>query len=343
MTSPTPSPMSGIEEAFIQEVEAATSGIVTTEPELREARAELARRVDVRRQRDRRVAVAAVAASAAVLLGVGAWQVFQDDPEKLSPVGPVTGPSASADPEVDAFLSGGAPSPQLLQGLWRLDNPAESRMLFIFTADGHVTYDDTGQLTGNPLVSGTYDVEDDVITVRVDGGRSGCEGRTMTWRAAMPDQGDLANIVPVDADPTSCDRPLRTLWALERLLPPDTYAGIIVREGRDWDSLSSKEALLGTWLSGEARYAIELRQDDTYSMLAGAGEVVDRGTWVIANSGSTLVLTSSADSPSCQAGDQLIVSELRARDTGALNVQGDLQRNDCDLVPWLGWVQMAAP
>ncbi len=318
-----------------------------TNSDLRDARDELDARVQSRRSRDRRLVLAAVAAVVAVVGAFAGWRALDDKDSAPSTTTPAdTEPSDEAPSDLTdsdrAFLRGTPPIPDTLRGLWRLDNPTDSRMLMMFTPDGKVAYDDTGQLTGNPLVSGTYAIDDDLVTVAVTGGQAGCSGQELGFRGAM-NGGGTVHLIPVDAEPTSCDRPFRTQWVLERVLPAYVYADFAPPPGRRWDPPAGPEALLGTWLAGNANYVIEVLEDGRYVTLAGVGEVVDRGTWVAADDTSALVLTSSADSPSCDEGDRLMVTNLRTHDIGALAMQGDIQRDDCALAPWLGWVLLAGP
>lgn len=315
-----------------------------TNSDLRHARDQLDARIGSRRSRDRRLVLLAAAAAVAVTVGIAGWRgLVGDDPGTPSTAPTEADTSAVASDLSDAdeaFLAGRPPTPELLEGVWRLDNPTDSRMLFAFTADGSVRYDDTGQLTGNPLVSGTYAIEDDAVTVTVDGGQSGCAGQTLRFRGAMNVNGGV-NLVPVDAEPTSCGRPVRPQWVLEQIQPARVFADFVVPPGRNWDPPAGREALRGTWLAGGANYLIELLPDGSFTTLAGAGEVVDRGTWADGAATTSITLTSSADSPSCSEGDRFVLTNLRARDIGTLAIQGDVQHNDCDLAPWLGWFLMA--
>jgi hypothetical protein len=318
-----------------------------TNSDLRNARDELDSRIQGRRSRDRRLVLLAVAVVVATVVGIAGWRALTDDDPASSPDATSSAPDAagSAVPSElsdadQAFLTGNPPTPELLEGVWRLDNPTDSRMLFLFTVDGDVRYDDTGQLTGDPLVTGTYAIDGDLVSVEVDGGQAGCSGRTMEFRAAMNSGGGV-HLVPVDAEPTSCDRPFRHQWVLEQVQPARVFADFVVPPGRRWDPPAGQEALLGTWMAGGANYLIELQADGSFTTLAGAGEVVDRGTWTDTAGTTELTLTSSADSPSCSAGDRFTLSHLRAGDVGTVAIQGDLERNDCDLAPWLGWFLLA--
>ena len=314
-----------------------------TNSDLRDARDELDARIQSRRWRDRRMVLVAAAAVVAVVLGIVGWRALTDSDPSPASAAPVADPSvvlSELSASDEAFLAGDPPTPELLEGVWRLDNPTDSRMLFGFTADGQVRYDDTGRLTDDPLVSGSYAIEGDLITVEVDDGQAGCSGQTMAFRGAMNTGGGV-DLVPVDAEPLSCGRPARTQWVLERVLPAHVYADFVVPPGNRWDAPTGREALVGTWLAGGAHYIIELLADGRFTTIAGSGEVVDRGTWTDASSTTMLTLTSSADSPSCREGDTFALSNLRARDIGTLALQGELERNDCDLAPWLGWFMLA--
>ena len=294
-------------------------------------------------------ALAAASAAVAVMAGIAGWQALVDDaPADPGPV--TTAPSAAAgvdDVPVlstgdQAFLAGDAPTPELLRGLWRLDNPTDSRMLFLFTDDGGFRYDDSGNLTEQPLATGNYRVEGDTISVDVDGGVAGCAGQTLVLRGAVNDLGGL-NLVPVDADPTSCDRPARHRWVLEQLLPTNPgWMAFTAPRGPHWDPLPGPESLVGTWLAGGGGYVIELHEDGTFTRLAGAGEVVDRGTWADGASTSMLTLTSGEESPTCRPGDRFALSQLRGRDLGTLAIQGEVERDDCGVPPWFGWFLLSS-
>lgn len=337
--------MSTIEERLSRDIEAVTGGIAVTDSDLRDARAEVDQLIENRRQRNRRRGLVAAAAAVTVVAGVAVWQGWQGDDTTPSPAEPVPSPALSDLSDADAkFLSGDAPTPELLQGWWRLDNPTTSRMLFSFTADGAIRYDDTGQLSEDPLVEGTYEIVGDLITVDVSGGSAGCAGQTLSLRAAVNESGGL-NVLPVDAASASCGSPvLRPQWVLEQELPmSEGLDGLKAPPGASWDPPVGHETVGGTWMAPSGGYVVEMRMDGSYSLLAGHGEVVDRGTWADDDSSTRLTLTSSADSPTCRAGDQFVLSLLRARTLGALVLQGDLERNDCGAASWPGngWFKLA--
>jgi hypothetical protein len=310
-----------------------------TESDLRDARVAVAEQVERRRQRNRRRGVVAAAAAAAVVVGVATWQGLSDEDPAPSPAPPVPSPSGLSDEDA-AFLTGEAPTPDLLQGVWRLDNPTSSHLLVLFTADGAIAYDDTGELSKNPLATGTYVIDGDTIEVTIESGPVGCTGRTLAVHAAVSENGTLP-VLPIDFAGGACGLPLRSQWVLEQLLPTsEVYAGFRVPPGNSWDPPAGGE-IVGVWFDPAGHFLFELRTDGTYSALTGALQAADVGTWVD-DSSTRLTMTSSAQSATCRQGDQLVLSRLRARDVGVLALQADLERNDCDL-PWTGkgWFRLA--
>ena len=152
-------------------------------------------RIESRRQRNRRTGVAAAAAAAAVVVGVAAWQGLRADDASPSPAndGPTPAPSQSVSADDEAFLSGGAPTPDLIRGVWRLD---DSRLVMSFTADGAIRFDEAGRLFTSPAVDGTYAIDGDVITIEVDGGGAGCAGQTFAMRASVPKPAPCTSSTP---------------------------------------------------------------------------------------------------------------------------------------------------
>jgi hypothetical protein len=321
--------VSTIEERLSRDIEAVTGGIVMTDSELRDARAAVEDRIEIKRERDRRRGVVvAVAAAAAVFVGVVGWQAFRSDDATPSPAKPVPTPTLTPLADADeAFLAGDTPTPELLRGVWRLDNPTESRMLVMFTADGGIRYDDTGRLFQDPLVHGTFDMAGDLITVQVDGGSAQCEGTALALRAAVNEDGGL-NVVPVDAA-EGCGRPMRHQWVLEQQLP--TSEGRALNAPRDiaWDRLADREAVVGDWYVAGGGHLLELRADNTYSLLAGYGDVVDLGSWADDASSTRLTLVSSSDSPRCREGDTAVLADLQQGFFGATALKGTVERDDC--------------
>jgi hypothetical protein len=329
--------VSTIEERLARDIEAVTGGIVVTESDLRDARNEVSERIEHGQQRNRRRGVVAAAAAAAVVLGVATWQGLAGDDPAPSPAPPGPAPSGLSDTE-QAFLTGEAVTAEMLPGVWRLDNGST---LFMFTAAGQFSFDNTGQLSTDPLVEGTFAVENDAISVAIEGGTSGCAGRTITLRAVVAEPGTL-HVLPVGREPSSCLAPSSAQWVLEPVLPAGYFSDLRNPPGVNWDPPAGEAVMRGTWYDPQGGYLVELRQDGTFSTFMGTAELADRGTWTVDQSVTRLTLVSGADSPTCREGDRFVLNSLRARVFGRLTLQGDLGRNDCD-VPWqgTGWFQLA--
>jgi hypothetical protein len=329
--------VSTIEERLSRDIEAVTGGIVVTESDLRDARADVVERIESKRQRDRRRGLVAAAAAAAVVVGVATWQGLSSEDTSPSPAPPVPSPSALTDTE-KAFLTGDAVTAGNLPGVWRLDNGST---LFMFTPDGRFSFDDTGQLSTDPLVDGTYAVEGDAISVDIEGGTSGCAGQAITLRAVVSAPGTL-HVLPVGREPSGCEAPSSYQWVLEPVLPAGFFSDIKSGPGVNWDPPAGYDSVQATWYDAQGGYLVELRDDGTFTTLTGMGEAADSGTWNVDPSVTRLTLVSGADSSTCREGDRFVLDNLRVRQIGVLNLQGDLGRNDCG-VAWkgTGWVRLA--
>ncbi|HEX4699681.1 MAG TPA: hypothetical protein VH857_10030 [Actinomycetes bacterium] len=144
--------MSSIEERLVRNIEAVTGGVVVTDSDLRDARAAVDERIEVRKQRNRRrgVLVAAAAAVAVLVVGLVAFRALDADDLTAPPAHP--GPS-SADPYQD-FLVGQTATADALRGVWRLSNDA----LLRFSSPNRVSIDEHGRMLDNPDVNGTYTI-----------------------------------------------------------------------------------------------------------------------------------------------------------------------------------------
>jgi hypothetical protein len=323
--------MNGVEERLIRDIEAVTGTVIVSDADLRDARTSLDERIGNRQRSDRRRGVVVAAAAAALVLGFAVWQGLEGSEGSEQPVGPGPSPLPADFSATDrTFLAGEAPTPEFVRGVWRLDNPTGSRMLFQFTEDGEFRYDDAGLLSEDPLVHGTYDIEGYEILVEVDGGLAECEGRTFALYAGVADVGRL-NVVPYGLAGDDCQRPVRHQWVLEQQLPTPEGTDLRAPPGASWNPPLGRASIGGTWWISGGGYLVELRTDGSYSVLAGYGEVVDRGTWTDDGSSTRLTMTSSADSPSCGGGDRYVLDDLRTKDLGTAILQGTLARDDCAL------------
>ena len=109
----------------------------------------------------------AAAAAAAVVVGVAARQGLRTDDASPSPANDGPRPRRALSTDDEGFLSGSAPTLDLVRGVWRLDN---ARLVMSFTADGAIRFDEAGRLFTSPAVDGTYAIDGDLITVEIKRG-----------------------------------------------------------------------------------------------------------------------------------------------------------------------------
>jgi hypothetical protein len=343
--------MSSVEERLARDIAAVTGRIVMTEPDLREAREEVDRRIDGQRQRDRRrVVLVATAAATAAVVGLVGWQWIRGDDQTPTPAGPV--PSPTSPPTLStadaAFLTGTAPTQQLLNGVWREDNPDGVRFLLVsFTVDGEVRFDDSGRLLGDgAAVIGSYELADDLVTVHVENGKAECDGQSFAMRAALPQSGRL-RLLHTQPGTGNCSAALNERWELEQVLPTnEDLKGLKVPNGGAWAPPENLDVLRGTWMAEGGGHVLELTPEGTYAVADDSGDVVDRGLWSLGDGRSSLSLVSGADSPTCSAGARLVLAEPQVfdayQDHPALKFTQ--QRNDCGGA-WgqQVWVQLSHP
>jgi hypothetical protein len=326
--------MSSIEERLARDIAAITGGVIVTESDLRDARESVDQRIDSRLQQGRRRIVIA-AAAAAVLIPVAGFAAFQtlgsDDKSAPQPADPAP---TSPDPN-DAFLTGSEPTPELLQGVWRVDNGTE---LLRFTADGSIQIDDGGHLYADPRATGTYEIDGDVITVSVDGGPDGCAGQTFAMRASLtgpgamrvahtrPGTGNCApERVPVTDSPGSH---ADVWWALEQVLPTsEALTGFVFSAEPGWQPVPDESTLYGVWVAELGGHVLEIDPGGGYVVADDSGDVVDRGQWSL--QASELTLASSADSDACSEGDRLVLGGVEELPGHSFGLRGTLQQNAC--------------
>ncbi len=323
--------MSSIEERLTRDIAAVTGGVVMTESDLRDARGALDERITSRRQTDRRRGVIGVAAAAVLVLalGVAAFLSRGGDDETAPPVAP----SPSASDLLADFLVGSAPTPELLHGVWRLDNGSVQMR---FSAPNAVSFDTAGRLFHDPGIRGTYSISGDLITVSVEGGPAGCGGQEFAMRAALPGApvgpGAL-RLVHTRPGTDNCSPLQDERWVMEQVLPasPD-MAGLVFSTESGWQPLVSKRALYGLWLAEGGGHVLEIDPGGTYYVADDSGEPVDRGQWSLRR--TDLTLTSSAESARCGAGDRLVLGAVeQVAGPGTTGLRSTVQKNACD-APW---------
>jgi hypothetical protein len=317
--------MSSIEERLARDIAAVTGGVVVTDSDLREARKAVDERLDTGRRRDRRRTVVAAVAAAVVLVAVGvtAFVLLNDDDAAVQP----SGPAPTVDESNSDALTGRAPSPVLLRGVWRLDNGG---VLVNFFASGTVQFDQEGTIYSNPVMTGAYTLDGDVISVTVTGSdQHDCLGKTFALRTSMTKAGTMRFVTSPGPDVGCSPVPVAD-GSWEQALPTRNKSLASLENSQDpgWQPLSGKAALNGVFLAGGGGHLLELDSDGSYYVAAATSDVpVDQGQWSL--QGSALTLTSSAGSTACNQGDTLVLNGLEEVNPGTTVFRGTVQQNTC--------------
>ncbi len=317
--------MSSIEDRLARDIAAITGGVIVTESDLRDAREAVDHRYDSRRQQGRRRIVIA-AAAAAVLIPVAGFAAFQtlgsDDKSAPQPAEP--GPTDAVDPNAD-FLTGDAPTAQLIDGLWRLDN---GELLLLFGEDGTVRFDTHGTLFSDPVMAGTYEIDGDLITVTTtDDARSECTGPDLTMRASLPESG-LMRFVRSDSSSSACSPVPPGRLALEQVLPTNNdLAELDFSTGPGWEPLSDKAVLYGVWMAEGGGHVLEIDPDGAYYVADETGGLVDGGQWSLR--ASDLTMTSSAAAGECSEGDRFVLGGVEQVNSSTTGLRGTVEQNTC--------------
>jgi len=291
-----------------------------TESDLRDAREAVDELIVGRRQRSRRRTVAAAAAAAVVIpaLGFAAFQTLGGEDKPAPPA--KVGPSPTG---LEPFLTGRAPTPDLVHGVWRVDN---GTIAIRFSPPDRVWFDARGRLFDDPAIKGTYRIKGDRITVGVTGG-SACAGKTFSMRAALPEAG-IMRIEPEQWGGTRCAPEFAGVEVLEQVLPTSRGMGNFgFSDKEDWKPLARVRALYGMWLAEGGGHVLEVDPGGSYYVADESGEPVDRGQW--SSHDSALTLVSSADSVECSEGDQVVLGGVEQVDSGTSGMQWTVEKNTC--------------
>jgi hypothetical protein len=327
--------MSTLEQQLVRDIAAVTGGVVVTDADMRAAREAFAERVETRRRRDRRAVLAAAAAALVLVVGVTVVLMRDGNVTSAPPADP--GPTETTNEVVEDFLVGSAPTPELLDGLWRLDG---GEVMVRFAAPDAISFDTSGQILGDPGVHGTYGLIGDLITVSVDGGPTGCGGQEFAMRASVPEPGVLqvAHTQPGDG---SCAQTQDERWVLEQVLPSGPImSSLVLSNERGFEPLAGRDALHGFWMAEGGGRGLEMDPSGDYYVLDESAEVIDRGRWSLR--GANVTLTSSADSTVCSEGDRLVLGSVEQVNPGTQVMRSTVGRNTCDAA-WATAVWILVP
>jgi hypothetical protein len=315
--------MSSIEELLVRDIAAVTGGIVVTDSDLREARDAVNERIYGRRSRLRRGGVVAVAAAAVVLVAVAAAGVLALRDDKAASQLGGSGPDLG-DPDT-AYLSGQAPTLELIKGVWREDN---GNSMVKFSADGTVLFDRHGTLFSHPATAGTYVIDRGLITVTITQDvQQSCIGRKFSMRASLPKVGTV-RFISSQSEVSTCVPMTAARGALEQVLPSSPeMASLVFSTDPGWQPLSDKGILAGVWLTEGGGHLLEIDSGGSYYVADESGQPVDSGVWSFRN--ATLTLTSSARSASCRQGDKLVLGAMQHENTSTRAFRGTVGQNTC--------------
>lgn len=324
--------MSTIEERLARDIAAFTGGVVVTESDLKDAHDVVEERLEFGRQRSRRRTVATVVAAAVVIPIVGvavARAVDKDEsaPPPAAPVTPVT-PVETVHADPAPWLTGHAPTPELVQGVWREDNGG---VQIRFSAPDAFTSDNRGRLFHDPGLVGTWELTGDEITINVTGGTSGCAGETFAMRSSLAEEG-LLRFAPTRPAPARCSFLSDGWGALEQVLPTSPgLASFKNANTENWAPWPSRRDLYGLWMAEGGGYAMEIGADGTYDVADQSGEPVDRGQWSLRD--TELTMTSSVQSVACSTGDRVVWSDVEQLRFGTFALRATVKANTCR-APW---------
>jgi hypothetical protein len=317
--------MSSIEQQLVRDIAAVTEGVVVTDSDLREARADIDELIVIRHRRNRRRAFAAAAAAAAVLVagGIAAALSLGDDDGSVRPAGR---PTPVVDPDAD-WLTGAAPTRQLLQGVWRLDN---GEITLQFGADGTVRFADNGPLFAQPDATGTYTISGDLIAMTTTRrGVPECVDAGFAMRVSLVEDGRMNFVRSGPADAGCSPVPAsfaRGTW--EQMLPtPPALVGLEPPANFDWAPLTSGANIYGDLLPKNGGYLLEIDRGGAYYVADETGAVVDQGDWTLRHSDLTLT---SAEGTACAKGDRLVLAGVENDRPGVNTIRGTVQRDDCN-------------
>jgi hypothetical protein len=329
--------MSSIEARLARDIAAVTGSVVVTESDLKEAREVLEQNMERPQWSRRRTAAVLVAAVVVVpLVGVAVARSLGSDRSAppLTQVSPRTQTGQTAnDPEL--WLTGRAPTTDLVRGVWREDNGA---MQVRFAEAGTFSADAAGQPFTDPDLVGDWQLSGDRITVDVTGGTAGCAGETIGMRVSLVEKGVL-HVVP--AKPASRCALLTETWeAMEQVLPTSPgIAGFKNSDRASWTPWPSRSGFDGLWLVEGGGFAMDLGADGSYVVAGRTGEPVDAGRWSYRS--TELTLTSSARSVACDPGDRLVWTGPERVYSGTFALRATVQRNTCGGA-WAGthWIMI---
>lgn len=256
--------------------------------------------------RRRWLALAAAAVVVIVVVAVAVTRQAGDAPSTAAaaptPSEQVAEPT-SPPPIAAVELTGPAPEQKDLEGIWTLD---DGRELLRLSADG--TFVEFGGFDETARVTGIYDLDGRTLTLVSDGENLCLEGTRLVWETELLDDGHLHSVSTLDECLPGGDLPD---WTWTRVSPNSRFAGTPTQRSADAEVPADVVPLQGIWLLEGGSVLFQVSPDGTFAW-DDRGRLdtapVDVGTVVL--DGSTLTLTSGAESASCSEGDTLVLTDV---------------------------------
>lgn len=114
----------------------------------------------------------------------------------------------------------------------------------------------------------------------------------------------------------------------EHVLPTSPkFADTGFSEDTGWKPLH-RQPLDGDWAAEGGGYVLEMTPNGAYFVLDESAAPIDEGRWSLET--NDLVLTSSARSAACDAGDRFVLSNVQTINPGTPAIRGDVTENACN-------------
>lgn len=289
-----------------------------TDSDLRVAREAVAERSSTERQRGRRRTLAAVAAAAVAIpvLGVTAFRSM-DGEDDTAPASPAP---ASPDSD-DTRPEGSAPTAELVQGVWRVDNGTTVVRL---SSAGEFSLDDSGQLFSDPFLSGTYAIEGNLVTFSVESGPAECAGQTIDMTTSLPETGSMRMLKSPNV---GCALEQNGQWLMEQMVPlrSDFLNSFAVPATGNWKPLAGAAVLHGLWVPVDGGHVLEMDPDGAYFVADESGKPIERGQWTLRD--ADLTFSPSMVSEGCS--EQIVLGGVEQVGGGTINIGATVIGNPC--------------